>query len=132
MKMSSKSKSFDDRSWESNLAAALSTSRRSAADKEMSKLGLHAYGMSWTFGIKPGEGVEFVKDKDFFLSIDEDRPEYESVVRGLCSDEWDIAFWKAAMARSRTKATVEVEVGEVGVDILKTRTVNFARKVKDS
>lgn len=57
MKMSAKSKSWDERSSASKLAR--SSSSRSAEENELSKLAVRAYGTSCTLGVAPcgGGGV---------------------------------------------------------------------------
>ncbi len=101
MKMSSKSKSFDERSQASNWVAALSTSSRSASDNEMSKLAVRACGTSCTLGVLEGEVGDFewvVGEEEPFLSTVDDRPDFESVGRGLVVWESNVVFWKTAIA----------------------------------
>ena len=83
--MSSKSKSWDDRSRASKLA--FFNSSFSASEKETSKLAVRAYGTNWTLGEGPEETgeMECVDVEDDFLSTD--RPESESIDRGLCGGE---------------------------------------------
>ena len=81
--------------------AAWSTSWRSASDKEISKLALRACGTSCTLGELDGEvgEVECVfEEEERCLSIVDDRPDFESLDRGLEVCERDVVFWKAAMA----------------------------------
>ena len=81
MNISSKSKSFDERSSVSKLVDACSTNSRSASEKEMSKLAVRAYGTSCTLGDSPGEigGVKAVMEEEGFLWIGDDPPHIKSV-----------------------------------------------------
>jgi len=80
VKISSKSKSLDDRSRASKLA--LFNSSRSASENEMSKLAAWAYGTNWTLGDGAEEAgdMECVNVEGDFLSTD--LSESESIDRG--------------------------------------------------
>lgn len=75
MKISAKSKSWDERSNASKLAR--SSSSRSAEENELSKLAVRAYGTSCTLGAAPGGGGGVVMGD---VTCDDEGDEDEDVV----------------------------------------------------